>query len=330
MKRTCNKGFSLVELLVSIAVLSIIMVMVVQFMGTASVTLRKTRKKIDLQSEAMEFREKFSDIMMQATYVRVQTRDKNYYELKTDLTNSGRTQRRERTLTAKGTIAGTLVSDGYPNLCKKEPRNLNIYMNDNDFTLFGRVDGSTSTTQYPSSTDSSIQSFRILTDGATSGEPYYVIPEYIYVRYQPTYNTSRYLTNENYSIFHITSDNKVYVAMGTIDNADTATNDGFSDAKDEVDALSGYDGLMVDLMNDLYLSADTANNAIFVDMQFYDSEQPKARRGTGDDPTQYATYYYDYKDSVLLRNSYALTEAPSKMFIKETVPASPEPSESEP
>ena len=327
MKHNENRGFSLVELLVSIAILSIIKVMVVQFMGAASVSLRKTRKKIDIQTEAMEFREQFSDVVMQATYIRVQTKDKKKYEIKTTLDSVSLANRKKKeiTVTDKGSISGSLVVDNYPNYCVAEPRNLSIYMNENDFTLFGR--DATGADKIPSDS-SSVQSFRVLRDGTSSGEPYYVKPQYIYVRYQPTYDTNRYLKKENYAIYRITDDNKIYVAKGTITNADTATDDGFLTAKAAVDAKSGYDGLMVQLMNYCYLSADTLANTIYIEMQLYDTEQPKARRGVEDAATaaKYTSYTYDYTDSIMLRNSYALTVAPNKMFVKEALPSpTPEP-----
>ena len=244
MKHNSNKGFSLVELLVSIAILSIIMVMVVQFMGTASVTLRKTRKKMDLQSDAMEFREQFSDLMMQATYIRVQSVSGNVlYEKKSTLeaVTNGKNDKVE--FDSKGSsvsipdgassitvnFSGTLVCDTYPNYLKEEPRGLDIYLNKNTYSLYGKDSGGNTV-----SDASNAQSFRLLSDAVASGQPYYVKPEYIYIRYQPTYDYSTgYLTSENYAIFRMTVDG-IYVYKGSITGASTTTDDGFLHAKGEV------------------------------------------------------------------------------------------------
>lgn len=293
MSQKSNKGFSLVELLVAIAIMAIIMVMVVQMMGSSSVALRKTRKKLELQNEAMEFREQFSDVVMQATYIRVLTKDSKLYTLDTGLSDKNG---RKRDIADAGDILGTLVTDGYPDYTHPANRKLDIFMNRNDYTLFGRDE----TGDYPRPIGPE-QSFRILTNGTTAGKPNYVIPAYIYVRYQPTLDGDRAVVAEEYAIYHFTDDNKVYVAKGTITDAKTSANDGFAAAKASVDGAGGYNGLMSDKVNDVYFSADVDANTVYIDIQFENAK--------------YINQTYEYRDSIVLRNTYTLTVPPNKMYI---------------
>lgn len=294
-----NKGFTLVELLVAVAVMAIIMVAVVQMMGSSSVALRKTRKKLELQTEALEFREHFSDIIMQAKYIRVQSADNKTYTLDTGIDSSDHNNRK-RTKTPAGSITtGALVSDSYPNYIVAGDTNFDIYMNKATYTLYGKNSSGKQSIE-----DANVQSMRVLTDGAPEGSPYYIIPSYIYVRYQ----TDTTNNTEQYAIFHFVSDGSkynVYADKGTIKNIDTATVDGFKDAKAKVDAKSGEDGLMSDKVKDAYFSADTIANTVYVDMQFENAK--------------YINQTYEYRDTISLRNSYALTVPPSKMYMKETV-----------
>ena len=341
-----NKGFSLVELLVSIAILSIIMVMVVQFMGTASVSLRRTRKQMDLQTGAMEFREQLSDVLMQSTYVRVQTKDVNGYKIDTELETATINKKRKRVDSASASPSNvtstalmtsgsnmTFVSDNYPSYCKAGSKDLDIYIDKNNFTLLGK---DASGTQYPASVDNSIKSFRFLSDGVVSGDTYYVKPEYIYVRYHPTYdidgsgNTNNIITKEYYAIYHFTSDNKVYMYKGEVQTPNVATDDGFAYAVSKLQNETGenasndkYMGLMLDLVREVYVSFDTEANTVMLSAQLYDSEQPKSRRGLEND-SAYTKYIYDYEDSIVFRNSHALTVAPNKLYKREVVTSTPE------
>jgi len=225
-----NKGFSLIELLVAIAVMSIIMVMVVQMMGNSSVILRKTNKKLELQTEALEFREQFSDIVMQATYIRVETADKKTYTLDTGIDSSAK-NKRKRIATSVGDINGTLVSDNYPNYKLAGSNNYDIYMKSADYTLYC-IDN----TKTVHNSDS-YQSFRKLLDGVSSGNPYYVKPSYIYIRY----HIDNSANTENYAIFRFVDNSgsySVFADKGTITNTNTATDDGFNAAKTAVLMLS--------------------------------------------------------------------------------------------
>ncbi len=74
-----NKGFSFLELLVAMTILSVVMILVTQFMSTSTGAIGKTNKNLDIQTEALEIGEQISDIIMQASYIRVQdVNGKNY------------------------------------------------------------------------------------------------------------------------------------------------------------------------------------------------------------------------------------------------------------
>ena len=74
-----NKGFSLVELLIAIAILSIIMVMISSFITTTLNSNNKAKREIQVQEEAQRIYYQISDLIMQASYIRVTTADGTAY-----------------------------------------------------------------------------------------------------------------------------------------------------------------------------------------------------------------------------------------------------------
>lgn len=73
MKKTNNRGFSLVELILAIAILAIIMIAVASFMGTTTRTYTKTKNDIEVQEKGQEIFDSISDKLMQATCIRIGT-----------------------------------------------------------------------------------------------------------------------------------------------------------------------------------------------------------------------------------------------------------------
>ena len=287
------------------------MVMVVQMMGGSSVALRKTNKKLELQNEAMEFKEQFSDIIMQADYIRVQSKDNVTYTLDTSLDANNN---RKRTKNSSGTLSGDLVSDNYPNYLKAGDSKLDIYINKADYTLYGKdkKDNNGVTNKYPNAVDNTIQSLRILTNGVNGGDPYYIIPEYIYVRYQFDAHDldNKDDDTEKYAIYHFISDNNTYKVVadkGTLNDVYHMTNDGYAEAKGKVNGKKDYDGLVSKNVKDVYLSADTNANTIYVDMVF--------------EMAKYLGQTYNYYDAIVLRNTYAMTGSPNRVYyINNTTP----------
>ena len=67
-----NKGFSLVEILVSLAVSSIVLIVVGVFISTGTNFFNNTSRTIELQNELMEVSNKVNDALMQATYIQIE------------------------------------------------------------------------------------------------------------------------------------------------------------------------------------------------------------------------------------------------------------------
>ncbi len=79
MRKTNNQGFSLVELILAIAILAIIMVALASFMGTTTRTYTRTKNDIEVQEKGQEIYDSIADKMMQATCIRIGTSDGNEY-----------------------------------------------------------------------------------------------------------------------------------------------------------------------------------------------------------------------------------------------------------
>lgn len=306
-----NRGFSLVELLLAITILSIVMIMVTQFMGTSSAALSKTKWKLNLQNDAMEFEDQFSDIMMQATYIRVETTGKEV---------TGQDAKKPSI-----NVKNNLAVDKLPNYFDTTgefvnnkvsmPLDLDILLKEDDYTLVGRYykkkENIDNRYTYPD-----VQSFRVLTQRSRSGDPYYVEPKYLYIRYQndkikSTVDDSYNIT-EKYAMYYFAGNGKVYLSIGTLQKTDLMTTDGFEDAKKNVEAIAkagGQQGLLADNLTKFYFSADTNANTVYVDAEFT--------------ATRYKNYNYTYKDAIVLRNTNVLTVPPNKMYQYKDTAATP-------
>ena len=125
MKRRHNQGFSLIELLIAMTILSIVMVMVVQFMSTTSGAYRKNKKNLNLQTDTMQIMEQMSDILMQAQYVQIETSDEGMYILKSDSNKGSRPPEvsladddPNKAVKNYPAVNYALVPDNYGNYCK--------------------------------------------------------------------------------------------------------------------------------------------------------------------------------------------------------------------
>lgn len=297
MKHHKNRGFSLVELLVAVALLSVVMIMVTQFMSTTSGALSKTKKNLNIQTEAMEVGEQITDILAQANYIRVSSKDSKTYKLDNQIAD----KKKKRAVSEAGTLEKQLVVDNYPNYLGTSGRKIIL-----DTTNYKLVDESGNA--YPVSGDSDmttqVQSFRLLTQNAD--ELLYVQPEYIFLRYQKKVNGSE---SEAYAIYYFNGNN-IYMARGSLTElagaGGSVVADGYQQAVAIVNAKSakdkGENGLLTECMTDCYFSADTEGNTVFLDMLLTD--------------TRYKKYSYNYAEAIMLRNSNVLTVEPQKMFRK--------------
>lgn len=295
-RKNVNKGFSLIELLIAITLLSIILIMVTQFMSTTSWAVTRTQKNQNIQTEAMEVGGKISDSFMQATYVRVRAAaGGDVYDLDADM---DQWQKDRNAGAAVDNLIGDLVVDNYPNYLKAGVTDRQIILNEADYTFLDINDYT-----YPLADDydqTNVQSFRVLTkERATnpSAKSLYVKPEYIYIQYQKKATVAGASTDA-YVIYYFTG-RDIYMARGDL----LAGADGFNAAVGQVNAnVAASEGLLSSNVSDCYFSADTEANTLFIDMLFENE--------------RYEGYTYNYVDSVVLRNTNVLTVPPQKMYKK--------------
>lgn len=308
-----NKGFSLVELLIAVTLLSIIMIMVTQFMSSTSWAITKTQKNQNIQTEAMEVGGQFSDAIMQATYIRVRTQDNKIYTVDTNLDANGERIKREINPTETLTEKRDFVVDNYPNFLNPSEKNRQIILNEADYTLVDVDKKEYPETGVGNQDNTKVLSFRKLTSNRVSttpgvaddpsAKPLYIKPMYIYIQYQ---NKVSGTETTDYIIYYF-KDNKVYMDTGAVSGL--ACGDGFGQAvnaasntavkKVETNANNGI-GLVTESMSDCYFSADTEASTVYLDMLFEDE--------------RFEDYTYNYVDSIILRNSNVLTVPPQQMY----------------
>lgn len=197
--KKCNQGFSLIELLIAMAILSIIMVMIVQFMSTSSAAYRKTKKNLNIQTESMQVVEQMSDTLMQAKYVRISVKDQGMYSIsdKADASSGNRKRTIEKVATPYfGTATETvdkvnfdLVPDNYGNYAYENnlaTSSRNVIVDFNNYNLLDKTKSGNKDQPYPLDTDTDyesgypVKSVRCL----KSGTDYrYIKPEFIYAEY---------------------------------------------------------------------------------------------------------------------------------------------------
>lgn len=314
-----NKGFSLIELLIAVTLLSVIMIMVVQFMSSTSWAITKTKKNQNIQTEAMEVGGQFSDTLMQATYIRVRTKDNKIYNLNTDM--DGDKKKRELQDAEDLPVQRDFVVDNYPNYLGTTGRQIILNQievtppatNPQLYTLMN-TDGYI----YPLYGDEDatpVMSFRKLTSNRVTNpaaKSLYVEPEYIYIQYQNKEIVAGVETEiDSYAIYYFTDDNKIYMARGALSELANAGADGFGAllnphndsavARVKANEANGV-GLVTENLSDCYFSADTEANTVFLDMLFENEK--------------FEGYTYNYVDAVVLRNTNVLTVPPQQMYKK--------------
>jgi prepilin-type N-terminal cleavage/methylation domain len=70
--KNINKGMSLIELVVALAILTLIMTAVISMMSNNTIIFRKTKNDIKVQTQADESYSRISDIIMQSKYIYVE------------------------------------------------------------------------------------------------------------------------------------------------------------------------------------------------------------------------------------------------------------------
>lgn len=299
-----NKGFSLVELLVAIAILSIVMLMVTQFMGSTSAAHRKTQNNLKVQNEANEVMTNIFDTLMKANYVRISPKETSIYQVgnAADMEVSSRVgtiSGESLTSDKLAQISFDLVSDNYTNVIRPvgTPER-KVIVNFDTYQMIGE----TGSAVLPLASDldpvGDVRSFRLLKKNDTY---YYIKPEYIYCEYYTTLaDGTQALQFTIYRFVYNGEKCKVYLYRSP-DTANYESNGNrFHNAKSAVDLLASAGGrqrLLTEDMQDLYLSADAEGNALLFDAVF-----------------NIGGYKYNAVDTMMFRNSDVLTVRPQNMY----------------
>lgn len=345
-----NQGFSLVELLIAMMILSIVMVMVVQFMSTTSGAYQKNKKNLNLQSDSMQIMEQISDTLMQARYIRIQTKDKGIYSISRSYVDSR--PRRDITV-VKSDNTDDFVPDDYGNYAKLATFTTTDRKAIIDFDNYTILD-ETSGDRYPLTTDkdyntnlNNVVSYRKLKDSG-SNTFLYVKPEIIYVEYPTKVTVSGTITDkiEHVAYFFTdvvddTDDSCAIYMMRYQTNPDDGSG-GLSYAKSTVASYLGtaithtrenadatkFTGVTEPDALVKALGVQTSRGGLVTEnvKDFYISADTDGNAILFDAVFCNGGYEYNCVDTVICRNSDVLTVRPQKLFKKkgsgEVVPAS--------
>lgn len=302
-----NKGFTLVELLISMALLSIIMLIVVQFMSTTTAANKRAKYNLKAQTSAGELMGNIKDVIAQSNYVRVIPAEPTVYE------KSGGTRLEAMGISTYKTTANNeefdfdLVPDNYGNYVRNtsaNPVERKVIIDTKTFQLVGEKKG----TYYPLTNDleptgQNVRSFRCMKKEDAGNDVFlYTKPAYIYAEYNVR-ETPGSLDNTLYYViyrFDYPTDPskdkcKVYMVRGTKDRNDSERT---ASAIAEVDGLKDEEGLLTDNLTDFYLSCDAEGGAFMLDA-LLDVEG----------------YKYNSSVTVAIRNTEVLTARPMNSFI---------------
>lgn len=317
-RRQHNRGFSFIELLIGMTILSIMMIMVVQFMSTSSGAYRKTKKNLNVQTDAMQTMEQITDTIVQASYIRVSVSpaDKNAYLIESKTQNDDGTKtstsdsRKTQAVTTPAilsTINYDFVPDNYGNYVNRTAKERKVILDYDTYQIISEKGASYPLTgDYDAASGTDVRSFRALMSGSVN---YYVKPEFIYIEY-----TSKDASGTDvlgHAIFYVkkikTDKYNIYMYR----YQDNDRNNGYDYAKDKVIALSNkadsVEGLVTDKIKDFYLSANTEGNAVLLNAMFVNDG-----------------YQYNAVEPVVFRNSNVLTVRPQDLYKKADADATTE------
>ena len=297
-----NQGFSFIELILAIALLSIVMIMISGFMSSTSAQFGKTKKNINVQSSAQTTYNQMCDTIMQAEYIRVCPK------------------------TSTGTRASySFVPDNYANYIKPETEaRRDVILDLSTYKIVNKMG-----TPYPNDalttdreTIGTVYSFRMFKQGGIYNE----LPvDYIYLEYMAPNKTGNVRNTETggewaddvktYVIYYF-KHNKIYMYR-TADDPDGTPSpyNSYDECLAKVEALvaeeeeaaeAKYAHLSADEairrykgrelathVEDFKLSADAVGEALVLIMDFDDSG-----------------YKFDLNTTVRFRNTNVLTAKP--------------------
>lgn len=341
--RKHNQGFSLIELLIALTILSIVMIMVVQFMSTSSAAYRKNEKNLNIQTEAMTVMEQMSDTLMQAKYIRIVTKDKGMYTItKTDASTNDNV-RTIAEATSYTPITYDFVPDNFGNYAEKqslEDSSRQVIVNFDDYTICtGGKDASGNALVYPLNSDMDapsglqVRSFRALKPANTY---HYIKPEFIYVEYNKEVTdaaSGAKTTKVVHVIYHFTdiTDEKnetcsIYVHRYETDQG--AQRKGYAYAKGQVldklgnKSLSTRDDVSTSAFTDdketsaVLTAIDNGVDGMLTDKlsDFYLSADVDGNALITNVMFKDLGYEYNVAETINFRNSNVLTVRPQKLF----------------
>lgn len=297
-KRRHNEGFSLVELLVSIAILSIIMLMIVQFMSTSTAADKKTKYNLKAQTTSDEVLYNITENLAKASYVRVIPAEGTVYEMpaETRINSDNVTTSAKNPTKDCSSFSFDLVPDNYANYVRNTSTP-GSKLRDSIVELETfKLPGQKKNSYYPLVGDletpgKDIRSFRCMKQD--DGSMLYLKPSYIYLEFtERTVNPSGVYTDTlQYVIYRFDyAKNSIYMYKSPTAHD---VSDKYVSAIGNVDGLSGTDGLLTDNLEDFYLSCDAKGGAFYFDSIF-----------------DVKGYKFNGKKIVTLRNSNILTAPP--------------------
>lgn len=300
-----NKGFTLVELLISMALLSIIMLIVVQFMSTTTAAQKRTKYNLKAQTAGNELMNNISDTMSQASYVRVVPAEEKVYKKTSGTRIEPMEEGTSNPTSDSSSFAFDLVPDDYGNYVRNTDTNTvnrKVIVDMDTYQLVGEKQG----TVYPLTNDleakgRDVRSFRCMKQTSGPNVTYlYVKPEYIYVEYNGrTTNEEGDLENHLYYVmyrfvYEDAKPTKVYMVRGETTHN---TFEKLAAAKSAVNGLSGEEGLLTDDLKDFYLSCDAEGGAFMLDALM-----------------DVKGYMYNATTTVAVRNTEVLTAKPINSY----------------
>lgn len=297
-----NKGFTLIELLISMALLSIIMLMVVQFMSTTTGANKRAKYNMKAQTAGSELMTNLSETISQCSYIQVVPYESTVYEKPEGTRIEPMSTSSLRPTSDKANFSFDLVPDDYGNFV----RNTTIYPDERkvivDMETYQLL-GEKKDTVYPLSTDldiseTNVRSLRAMKQVSKSGDVsyLYVKPGYIYVENSVREENNVGIKQEKiyYTMYRFdysdADKTKVYVYRGTTTHN---TMNKITTAISQVNALTGEDGLLTDDLKDFYLSCDAEGGAFMLDALM-----------------DVKGYMYNACETVAVRNTEVLTARP--------------------
>ena len=237
-----NKGFSLIELLIALAILSVLALMISRFMASTVASYRKNKESLKLQSDSSRVMTQLSDAICQANYIRIASADP--------------------------AITYQLVPDNYANYVNPDKTTYRkVVVSPTDYRL---VDSTKKDSYYPLSGDldsaADVRSFRILAEDYKDKETKDgFIANYIYIEYVDKDASGANITK---AVIFKWDKSTSELRMWRNDSVDVSAIDRFATAKANIDALSGTNGLITSLVKDFRILANVDEESLLTYIKF--------------------------------------------------------------